>query len=291
MLFNTTSATVTNACDLVYDRNAGTIALTWDSAAGSDQKVLASPVVLQNSQCQVGAVTAAASGLSQIITVALTFKGPFTGTKNIYMYGSDAGLNTGWVQRGTYLVAAGGLPVANSVVPGVGSGPAQRFSFTASDQGGSGFITGVAMLLSSSLSTTNACSMVYDRTANVVSLAFDNPANGATPVALGSSTVASNGQCTLERGQYHCGDRSHVDCGYGGPQLQCRLVWREKRLSAGVGNGRQFRLCPGGWMDRHGRSAHGRFGSAGLGIGHLTQFHVHGERLRLAFRTLQACPC
>jgi hypothetical protein len=197
MLFNTTSATVTSACDLVYDRNAGTIALVWDNAAGSDQKVLASPVLLQNSQCQVGAVTAPASGLSQIITVAISFKGPFTGTKNIYMYGSDAGLNTGWVQRGTYLVAAGGLPVANSVVPGAGSGAAQRFSFTASDQGGSGFITGVAMLLSSSLNTTNACSMVYDRAANVVSLAFDNPANGAATVVPGSSTVASNGQCTL----------------------------------------------------------------------------------------------
>jgi hypothetical protein len=197
MLFNTTSATVTNACDLVYDRNAGTIALVWDSAAGADQKVLASPVLLQNSQCQVGAVTAAASGLSQIISVTLSFKGPFSGTKNIYMYGSDAGLNTGWVLRGTYLVAAGGLPVANSVVPGAGSGAAQRFSFTVSDQGGAGFLTGTAMLLASSFSTANACSMVYDRTANVVSLAYDIPANGATPVTPGSNTVATNAQCTL----------------------------------------------------------------------------------------------
>jgi len=197
MLFNTTSATVTNSCDLVYDRNAGTIALVWDNAAGADQKVLASPLLLQNSQCRVGAVTAAASGLSQIITLALSFKGPFSGTKNIYMYGSDAGLNTGWVLRGTYLVAAGGLPVANSVVPGAGSGAAQRFSFTVSDQGGAGFLTGTAMLLASSFSTANACSMVYDRTANVVSLAYDIPANGATPVTPGSATVASNGQCTL----------------------------------------------------------------------------------------------
>ena len=47
MLFNTTSATVTNACDIVYDRNAGTVALTWDSGAGSDPKALSSPVVLQ----------------------------------------------------------------------------------------------------------------------------------------------------------------------------------------------------------------------------------------------------
>ena len=38
MLFNTTSASFTNACYIVYDRNAGTIALVWDSAAGSDPK-------------------------------------------------------------------------------------------------------------------------------------------------------------------------------------------------------------------------------------------------------------
>jgi hypothetical protein len=197
MLFNTTSATFTNACYVVYDRNAGTIALVWDNAAGSDQKALGSLTVLQNSQCQLGAVTTAASGLSEIITIALSFKGAFNGTRNIYMYGADAGLNTGWVVRGTYLVAAGGLPVANSVVPGAGSGVAQRFSFTVSDPGGAGFLTGVAMLLSSTLSTSNACSMVYDRTANVVSLAYDTPANGATPVTPGSNTVASNGQCTL----------------------------------------------------------------------------------------------
>ena len=197
MLFNTTSASVTNACDIVYDRNAGTVALIWDSGAGSDPKALGSPVVLKNTQCQVGAVTAAASGLSQILTLSITFTAAFSGTKNIYMFGSDAGLNTGWVLRGTYLVAAGGLPVANTVVPTNGSGPAQRFSFTASDQGGSGFITGMAMLLSTSLSTSNACSMVYDRTRNVVSLAFDNPANGAAPVTPGSPTIVSNAQCSL----------------------------------------------------------------------------------------------
>src|SRR6185312_4979244 len=160
MLFSTTSATFTNACYVVYDRNAGTIALVWDNAAGSDQKVLGSPVLLQNSQCQVGAVTTAASGLSQIITVALSFRGSFNGTKNIYMYGADAGLNTGWVVRGAYLVAAGGLPVANSVVPGAGSGAAQRFSFTVSDPGGAGFLTGVGMLLSATLNSANACSLV-----------------------------------------------------------------------------------------------------------------------------------
>ena len=197
MLFNTTSATVTNACDIVYDRNAGKVSLLWDSAAGSDSKLISSGVVLQNSQCQVGAVTSVASGLSQILTASITFKAAFSGTKNIYMFASETGQNTGWLLRGTYLVAAGGLPVANSAVPASGSGPGQRFSFTASDQGGAGFITGMAMLISSSLSTTNACSMVYDRTQNVVSLAFDIPANGAAKVTPGSNTIASNSQCSL----------------------------------------------------------------------------------------------
>jgi hypothetical protein len=113
------------------------------------------------------------------------------------MFASETGQNTGWVLRGTYLVAAGGLPVANSVVPASGSGTGQRFSFTASDQGGAGFITGMAMLLSSSLSTTNACSLVYDRTQNVVSLAFDIPANGAASVTPGANNIVSNAQCSL----------------------------------------------------------------------------------------------
>ena len=142
-------------------------------------------------------VSVSASGLSQIVNVSITFKGAFVGLKNIYMFASEGAVNTGWVQRGTYLVAAGGIPVANSVVPSAGSGPSQRFSFTVSDQGGSGFIVAVAMLFSPTLDTNNACSLVYDRTRNTISLAFDNPANGAASVVPGSSTVVSNHQCTL----------------------------------------------------------------------------------------------
>jgi hypothetical protein len=153
--------------------------------------------VLQNSQCAVGAVFAIASGQSQIVSVSITFKGAFVGFKNIYMYASEGAQNTGWVLRGTYLVAAGGIPVANSVIPSAGTGPAQRFSFTVSDQGGSGYILAVAMLFAPSLDTNNACSLVYDRTRNTISLAYDNPANGAAPLIPGSSTVVSNHQCTL----------------------------------------------------------------------------------------------
>ncbi len=196
MLFNT-SVTYTNACYIVYDRVAGTIALLTDDALGSGSKPVDSTTVLRNSQCEVGAVSVSIAGLSDIVNVTIGFKAAFGGLKNIYMFASEGNVNTGWVQRGTYFVSAGGIPVANSVVPSSGTGAGQRFTFTASDQGGSSYITAVAMLFAPSLDPNNACSLVYDRTPNTISLAYDVAANGAVPLVPGSSTEVSNHQCTL----------------------------------------------------------------------------------------------
>ena len=197
MLFSA-SGSLANSCYLVYDSVAGTIRLFSDNAQGSGSKPLGSTTVLQNSQCSVGVVSAFVSGESQVVATSITFKGAFVGLKNIYMFGSEGGtVNTGWVQRGTYFVAAGGLPLATSVVPFAGTGPSQRFSFTVSDLGGSSYILGAAMLFSSTLDTTNACSLVFDRIRNTISLAYDIPANGAAPLTPGSPTVVSNHQCSL----------------------------------------------------------------------------------------------
>ena len=199
MLFST-SLTETNACSLAVDRNAGTISLLWDGGAGSDTIAIGSSTVLQNSQCAVATTSIVLSGLSNIVTMAISFKGPFSGVKNIYMFASENGVTTtGWQQMGTYTVAAGGVPMPVSVVPASGSGPSQRFSFTISDQGGSSFLTGMAALFAASPTATgNSCYLIYDRTVNTVSLAYDNPNNGATPVVPGSSAIASNSQCTLK---------------------------------------------------------------------------------------------
>ena len=196
MLFST-SGSLSNSCYIIYDPVAGSIRLFTDNAQGSGSKPVGSTTVLQNSQCALGAVSVSTAGLSQIVNLTITFKAAFGGLQNIYMFASEGILNTGFVQRGTYLVAAGGIPIANSVIPSAGSGPSQRFSFTVSDQGGSGFIVAVAMLFASTLNTTNACSLVYDGTRNTISLAYDNPANGAAALVPGSSTVVSNNQCTL----------------------------------------------------------------------------------------------
>lgn len=196
MLF-ATSARANNACYIVYDRNAGTVALAWDNGAGTDSRSLSASTTLQNSQCAVGAASAAAAGLSQIVTVNITFKGAFSGAQNIYMYATEGALNTGWVQRGTFTTAAGGVPVVGAMVPASGAGPGQRFSFTIADQGGASYLTGMAVLFAASFNNSNACLLSYDRTANKVSLAYDNPNSGAGTATPGSATIVSNSQCTL----------------------------------------------------------------------------------------------
>jgi hypothetical protein len=196
MLFST-SGSLANSCYLVYDPVTGSIRLFNDNVQGAGSKPVGSTTVLQNSQCALGAVSVSTAGLSQVVNLTITFKAAFGGLQNIYGFASEGAVNTGFVLRGTYLVAAGGIPLADSVVPSAGSGPGQRFSFTVSDQGGNGFIVAVAMLFSSTLDANNACSLVYDRIRNTISLAFDNPANGAATLVPGSSTVIANHQCSL----------------------------------------------------------------------------------------------
>jgi hypothetical protein len=198
MVFNT-SLSFSKACYIIVDRIEGTIALAYDSGLGSSSKPFSSTTPLANSQCTIGAATLTISGLSDILSIAITFNASFSGLQNIYMFGSESGVyETGWVEMGTYDVAVGGVPIANSVAPSSGAGPSQRFSFTVSDNGGAGFITGLAAVISTSLSTVSACSLAYDRTANTISLGYDNPANGSAEVTPGSTQVVSNSQCTLK---------------------------------------------------------------------------------------------
>ncbi len=197
MMINNT-LTGTNACWLVFDRNANTVALLWDSGTGSYAKPFGSSATIQNSQCALGVPTMSVSGTSTIINLPLSFKGQFTGPKNIYMYAVGPNGNTGWVQKGTYSVVAGGVPVANSVSPSSGTGGAQPFTFVMSDQGGSNFLVAAAMLFTpGSFTLNNACYILYDKINNRYSLFADTYTNGSSGFVIGSSGSVSNSQCTL----------------------------------------------------------------------------------------------
>jgi hypothetical protein len=93
-----------NACLVVYDRNRGAIQLEWDNLLGGDSRPLSSPTPLENSQCVVGTAWVTIDAFSTTINLDITFKSPFTGLKNISMYGADGdgSSNTGWAQMGTW---------------------------------------------------------------------------------------------------------------------------------------------------------------------------------------------
>jgi hypothetical protein len=95
---------VQNSCYVVYDRNLETLQLEWDSATGADVKPAGSSTPVQNSQCAIGSTSVTTTALSTVISLDITFKGAYTGPKNIYMYGADGdgSTNTGWVQKGTW---------------------------------------------------------------------------------------------------------------------------------------------------------------------------------------------
>lgn len=198
MLINSTLSG-NNACWLVFDRARGTISLLYDHANGSNAKPFGSSANVQNSQCALGAPSMTVSGTSTILSIPLAFYGAFTGPKNVYMYAQGPNGNTGWVQKGTYSVVAGGVPVAQSVSPPAGSGASQAFSFTISDQGGQSFLWAAAMLFSRSTNfdLNNGCYVVWDRTTSRLALFADTYTSGSSSFTVGSSSSVSNSQCTL----------------------------------------------------------------------------------------------
>jgi hypothetical protein len=196
--FGSSSSTLTNSCFIVYDAARATVQLEYDNLTGANSKSITSTAMISNSQCTVGASSATVSGLSIILTLTISFNSTFNGLRNIYMFASDtSGASTGWVQNGTYTIATGGIPSADSVVPASGGGPGQRFSISVSDAGGASYINAIAVLISPTASTMNACFILYDRLANTLSVSYDNPALGTTALHLGSLGYTSNSQCSL----------------------------------------------------------------------------------------------
>jgi hypothetical protein len=132
-----------NACYVVYDAVHGLVQLASNSATSSIEKPVSSTGTLRNSQCSVGATTVTISGNSLTLSVSITFQGAFSGPQNIYLYAVDANDDsTGWVQSGTYTVAAGIGPMANSMIPLSRPGPSQLLTFNISDRRDFGFLTG-----------------------------------------------------------------------------------------------------------------------------------------------------
>jgi hypothetical protein len=202
-LFNTSSSNV-SACNISVDPVHSTFSLANNAGSSFSTPLnLGSSGTLTNSQCTVSGVGSGVtpSGNTLTLTLAVSFEAAFNGAQDIYGYGQSAeGLNSGFVQLGTYTVFVSSpaqTPQAVSVTPSAGTGSSQTFSFVFSDGSGAADISSIFVGFGTSIWGTNSCFLQLDSTHTLVSLTNDTTSAWMTPITLGSSATTQNSQCTL----------------------------------------------------------------------------------------------
>ncbi len=204
--FAPTMVSSVNSCMTYYDRPGNTVFLLNDAGSAWMSGTPGAAATLQNTQCAIALATTTVVPAGNTLTVNLpmTFKPPFAGAKNIFMYATgSSGQNSGWQDRGDWTVTAPALPVvtANSATPATGSGSSQSFALQYGDTAGAADLATAWVWFTPSLasSSANSCMAYYQRSNNTVFLLNDT--GGAwTSGVVGSATTLQNNQCAIALG-------------------------------------------------------------------------------------------
>src|SRR5579872_7122940 len=188
-----------------YVRGTNTLYLLNDAGATYAAGNVGSSGSLSNSQCSVNLSTSSvsASGTHLILNLVMGFTTGYAGTKNVYMFGTNGSVNSGWQTRGTWTVPAAAITVtADSVTPSSGSGVSQMFALQYSDTAGATDLTQVWVWINSSFasSAANSCMMYYVRGANTLYLLDDTGNVWGNGGAVGSVATLNNSQCSVNLG-------------------------------------------------------------------------------------------
>jgi hypothetical protein len=204
--FNSTLANpADNACMLYYSVATNQINLLNDNVTAWLPATPGTPATLGNSQCSlnVSASTAALSGNTLTLNLAMTFQAAFAGAENIYLYATDiSGATSGWQQLGAWTVtgSAGTLatPATVSVTPSSGSGTSQSFALDYSDTAGAANLQQVWVYFNATLANPagNACMLYYSVATNQINLLNDN-VTAWLPATLGAASPLQNSQCSV----------------------------------------------------------------------------------------------
>jgi hypothetical protein len=102
----TFAETAATSCLVYYDRGTGTLHLLDDAGTTWQSAGLGTSTPLQNGQCTIDVSTSAVTAVGNTLTLSLpiTFAPAFAGAKNIYMYAATATGNSGWHDRGDWVV-------------------------------------------------------------------------------------------------------------------------------------------------------------------------------------------
>ena len=198
------SLTAAGACYLYYNSGSNQIQLANDAGSLGAALTVGAPGTIQNSQCTLnaGASSVMLSANTLTLSLVLSFKPAFAGAKNIYMEAQNATLDSGWSQKGTFIVTGGGTsqpPSTVSVTPSSGTGSSQTFAFVFSDTAGATDIFSTQMDINSSLTAAGGCYFYYGRASNQIQLANDSGSFGSA-LPVGTAGTLQNSQCTLDAG-------------------------------------------------------------------------------------------
>jgi len=201
--FNATfAANSANSCLAYYDRPTNMLLLLNDAGTVWSSAAIGSAATLQNSQCAiaVGSSSKSEAGATLTLTLAVTFKSPFNGAKNVYMYATNGTQNSGWQDRGDWTVPVETV-AAVSVTPDAGSGAVQSFALQFSDTAGATALTQGWVWFNATFaaSAANSCLVYYDRPTNTLSLLNDAGTTWSSAV-IGAATTLQNSQCAVSVG-------------------------------------------------------------------------------------------
>jgi hypothetical protein len=197
-------ASTVSACVIDYNAIANTVRLFDDAGVAGSPAALGSGGTLTNTQCTLNLATSSATPAGNNLTLALdiSFAAAFAGAQPLAVRAmSNAGLNTGFVNKGTWTV---GLPVGGvqvvSVIPNAGSGPKgtpQTFVLSYFDSGGAAADLKAARVRFIPAAGGAMCMVDYNAMTDKVRLMGNDGVTWSAFMSFGSGSL-SNSQCLLD---------------------------------------------------------------------------------------------
>jgi trimeric autotransporter adhesin len=150
----------------------------------------------------VGSSSAALSGNTYTLNLAVTFQSGFSGAKNISgLATSMSGVSSAWQTLGTWTATGSGTPTvrAASVGPSSGSGASQTFTFVYTDSSGVADLAEAQALISTGITSVSSCYVWVTPGTGAIWLA-SNTGSWLAPSTLGMAGTLQNSQCAINVG-------------------------------------------------------------------------------------------
>jgi trimeric autotransporter adhesin len=199
-----TSQSSANACYVYYQPQGNLLYLANNAGVSITPGLTPGAAgTASNSQCTLNAASSSVkvSGNNLTLNLALSFSSTFVGTQNVYLYASGlVGLNSGWINEGTWTPNSAGPPSIVSLSPNSGTGTPVTLQAVYSDPNGAGDLNTLLLQVNASQSSINGCYVYYQPQGNHLYLANNSGAWITPALTPGVAGTAANSQCTLNAG-------------------------------------------------------------------------------------------